>query len=199
MLRVKNSTTWSGSLRSPVPLATKINETKLALCQGHEDACGIEVKKSNLKKLQEWLDNLDLELKPVIPVTAEIAPGDISYSFCKVCAENKQMWGASMGSVLVTPTFYLKVNLSKDDVLICGKSGNSIRVNLGDVYAWKFGCSVSQIEEITSQDYFTFECIVTLETDVWNNAPIEKVMIEQFEISPLDNKVDENMDWEALF
>lgn len=199
LLRVKNSTTWSGSLRSPVPLATKINETKLAICQGHEDACGIEVKKSNLKRLQEWLDNLDLELKPVIPVTAEIAPGDINYGFCEVCAENKQMWGASMQSVLVTPTFYLKVNLSKDDILVCGKSGNSIRVNLGDVYAWKFGCPASQIEEITSQDYFTFECIVTLETDVWNNAPIEKVMIEQFEVSPIKTEVDEDGDWEALF
>ena len=42
---------YMGSLRSPIDIANKINDTGLALCQGHLQACGIELEKNKYCKV----------------------------------------------------------------------------------------------------------------------------------------------------
>lgn len=51
---------YIGSLRSNIDFKTIVNNTKLAKSQGHERAAGIEIKKENLEKL---LDTLEQKLK----------------------------------------------------------------------------------------------------------------------------------------
>ena len=73
-----NSTTWTGSLRSPVDLLETINDSKIAQCMGHGAACGITVKKSNLNKLAKFLDTLDLEINPEYNVVGELTIDEIT-------------------------------------------------------------------------------------------------------------------------
>src|SRR5699024_2189187 len=64
VLRELNPTMFSGSLRSPVDIADKINETGLAKCQGLLSACRIFLKTSKLSRLIKWFHNLPLDTDP---------------------------------------------------------------------------------------------------------------------------------------
>ena len=83
ILRELNEETWSGSVRSPVPLLEQINESGLAKCQGHGEAFGIVIEKIKIEGLIKWFDEQNLEIKPLIPVTAIINPKQATVGLAK--------------------------------------------------------------------------------------------------------------------
>lgn len=201
LLRQKNSTMWSGSVRSPIPIKEAINKTKLAKCQGHDEACGVELPKANLKRLINWFDSLDmLDMAPDIPVTTCLKPSQVNLSLCRLCDNNKEMWGASQGNAIVMPTFYIKTKATKNDVLICGKNKDCIRVSLNDASYWMYGASPETIEQF-SQKEFMLEMIVKLSVNEWNENWYPKGKIDRWEINPVGKKFGENKDedWKDLF
>ena len=182
LLRDMNSTTYSGSLRSIIPLASRINESKLAQCQGHEEACGILVKKSNLNKLLKWFDNLNLSTNPEIPVTAILMLHEIDTDLCNICLDNKMLWGHG----LEEPTFYTKIYIDPSKIQFFKKATTTIKFTVDSVDFIKFSASKEDVENferiVNCNNSVTIELIVTLSMNEWNGNFTKQCLIEKYEI-----------------
>ena len=197
LLRQVTTTTWSGSIRSPVELASKINETGLANCQGHEHACGILVKKSNLPKLITFLDTLDLETIPSIPVTAILDPKDIKQNLCEVCENNKMLWGHG----LPQPSFYIKAYLTPTNIQFFEKRTTTIKFTIGNVSFLKFMASQEDVDKfktlVNNRWSAEIEMVVTLGTNEWNGVVSCQGIVDKYELNLL--KEDSDDDWMSAF
>lgn len=178
----KDGSFYSGSIRSPFDIASEINETGLAYCQGHERACGIEIKEENIESFKKWLNGLtNTETEELI--AAEISPSTITKKLCILCLNNKDLWGASFNSGLGEPKFRVKATVTNNDVLICGKSKNCARINIDNVYFWKFRCSDKELEKLTSYDVLELDMIVSLSLNEWQDKISPQPIIDKWEIS----------------
>lgn len=193
LLRDAGYGSWSGSLRSPTPLATKINESGLASAQGHEEACGILLKKKNLESFTKWLNSLDLSEKPEVEVTAKINPEDITLDICQVISEWKQLWGKGIEA----PTFAIETTLTKDKVFVFEKSSKTLKLDLGNVGCLKFFASDNDIEAFRKYDKFNVQLIVgDLGINEYEGIKTPQAMIKDYEIIPI---VEEKEDWADCF
>lgn len=196
LLRELDSTTWTGSMRSPIPLASKINQSGLAKAQGHEEACGITIKKSNFQKFKNWLEELNLNERPPIPVTACINPSILTNEFNKKIAENRTMWGTGISE----PTFYIKTQITSENINIFSKSTTTIKVSLGELSCIKFLAGESMINDfmrIPKNQKTEIELIVTnCDVNEWNGIVTPQCEIIDYEIHEINNI--EN-DWEELW
>ena len=202
ILREMNATTLTGSLRSPVDIADKINASYLAKCQGHASACGIFIKKSNLNKLLDWFDKQDLSQKPVKTVTAEINPNDINISLCKACQDNMMLWSGSDGGKIPQPKFYVKLDITPDDVTVFAKKTNTVKVVKDGVSFIKFSVPQSIVDDLKNGDNI-LEMIVSLEVNEWDGNFTPQANIEEWEITPKEKKEEfidnSEFDWDEVF
>lgn len=190
LLRQATTTTWSGSIRSTIDLASKINKTGLATCQGHEQACGILVKKSNLSKLTQFLDTLDLSATPSIPVTASILPKQITPTLCRICEDNKILWGHG----LPAPTWHIKGRIDSNSIQFFEKRTTTIKFTIDGVAFLKFMASEADVEVFKSNPK-TIEMVVTLGTNEWNGVVSCQGIVDRYEVV----EEDENDDWMEAF
>lgn len=202
ILREMNTTTLTGSLRSPVDIADKINASYLAKCQGHASACGIFVKKSNLNKLLDWFDKQDLSQKPIKTVTAEINPHNIDIPLCKACQDNMMLWSGSDGGKIPQPKFYVKLDITPDDVTVFTKKTNTVKVVKDGVSFIKFSVPQSIVDDLKNGDNI-LEMIVSLEVNEWNGNFTPQANIEEWEITPREKKEEfidnSEFDWDEVF
>ena len=202
ILREMNTTTLTGSLRSPVDIADKINASYLAKCQGHASACGIFVKKSNLNKLLDWFDKQDLSQKPIKTVTAEINPNNIDIPLCKACQDNMMLWSGSDGGKIPQPKFYVKLDITPDDVTVFAKKTNTVKVVKDGVSFIKFSVPQSIVDDLKNGDNI-LEMIVSLEVNEWNGVYTPQANIEEWEITPKEKKEEfidnSEFDWDEVF
>lgn len=196
ILRPINSTTYSGSLRSPFDIADKINESGLATCQGHLAACGVIIKKGKLRKLAKWFDALPLDAQPPMPVTAVMDPKDATIELCNICNDNsnKKLWGHG----LEMPTFYFSFNLSKSDISKMGRTGKTIKFVKDGVDFLKFFCTEQAIEEFMETDNYKCEVICTLEPNEWQGVYTPTAVIGDYEITPIDEPSND-INWDDIF
>ena len=196
LLRESNSTTWSGSLRSPVPLLTKINESGLAKAQGHEGACGVFIKKSNLIHFEKWLNDLDLSDTGIQEVCATIPIKGITLDLCKIIEANKDLWGHGIPS----PTFYIKTTVSQSNVFIFEKTTTTIKLDFDGIGCLKFFASNKTKEDFTKYKNFEIEMIVgNLGINEYNGFITPQCEILDYEISEPIFQNDKNIGWEDLF
>ena len=196
ILREANPLEWSGSLRSPIPLASKINDTDLALCQGHEEACGIVVRKSNLSRLAKFLDKLDLRVNPEIEVAACLDSTDDLMPLCKQIEANAELFGHGVPE----PLFYFDINVSANAVAIFQKSSTTIRIQHDGITFLKFFASDKDIDVLDIQDYSNVKLVATLGVNEYNGVKSVQAKIQQYEVMPLtDSPFPDGFDWDDLF
>lgn len=195
VLRELNPTTWSGSLRSPVDIADKINESKLAKCQGHLSAAGIFLKKSNLNRLIKWFDALPLDTDPERQVAAILKPNQITLPLCHACSDDMVLWGASEGSKIVQPKFYLEFETSPSDVQVFVKKTTTIKIVKDDVAFLKFQASQDEVDRLTRANA-KVSMIVTLGVNEWNDVESPQAIIDTWEIDKIE---EDGFNWEDLF
>lgn len=195
VLRELNSTTWSGSLRSPVDIADKINESKLAKCQGHLAACGIFLKKSNLNRLIKWFDALPLDADPERQVTAILKPNQVTLPLCHACSDDMVLWGGSEGNKIVQPKFYLEFETSPSDVQVFVKKTTTVKITKGDVSFLKFQCD-DETAQLLQKEKCRVEMIVTLGVNEWNEVESPQGTVESWEIEKIE---EDEFNWEDLF
>lgn len=187
---------YSGSVRSPIPIAPIINDTKLANCQGHDEACGIFLKKENIDLLVEWFDNTSLESDPEIPVTAIIESNKLSPSICKACIDNSMLWGKNISA----PTFYMKGTIDSKDVNYYRKQNTTIKFNMNGMDFLKFRASEEDERVFGKLGVHDVEIIFTPSLNEWNGNITVQGLIESYEISKHEhNKIEPQEDWEDLF
>lgn len=199
LLREADTTTWSGSIRSPIPLASRINETKLAKCQGHEEACGIVIKKANLKKLLKWSQGLELSVEPDIHVTASLLPSEVNVRLCEICKDNKIMWGNG----LPQPTFHFAVDLVPSSIQIFEKSTTTIKFTAQGMDFLKFMATKEEAEAfktiIKNNKKVKIEVVATLETNEWMGKVTPQAIISLYEIHGNDEVNVTDDSWENYF
>lgn len=202
ILRPVNPTQYSGSMRSPFPIASIINESRLAKAEGHECASGLIMPKANLNKLLKYLDThlTNDVICDTIDVTAKLSPQQINLPLCMNCEEYKDMWG-SAGSGIVEPVFYVKFTCYQNWVRLFRKKTTTGKISAYGVDFIKFRLSEEQAVEWEKYDKFTFEAIVTLCTNEWNGRYYPQAMIQQYEITPKSKvrSLAEDDEWRDLF
>lgn len=192
ILRELNPGIYSGSMRSPIDIGDKINETNLAKCKGHKAACGIIVKKSNLKKLIDWFDTLDLDIHPAEPVTAAIKSNQITMALCDDCFNNKTLWGKDIPE----PEFYCEIELKNSEIQILGKNQNTIKFAKDGVEFLKFRADESLINAVTSTPQFQLNMICKLNVNEWRGQKTKQCHIEKYEFLPINK---EKLNFEDIF
>lgn len=194
LLRELNPTQWTGSLRSPVDLATKINDSGLAKAQGHEAACGITIDKSKLKKFTKWIDGLDLEERPAYTVAACISPENLNINITNLIQNAKILWGQGICS----PQFYMRLQLNKSNVFVYKKNITTLKLQVGDLAILKFFASEKDIEAFSQYDEFEVELIVgDCETNEYMGSFTPQCNIVNYEIHPITKK--DTYEWEDIF
>ena len=187
LLRELNSTTWSGSMRSPIDLLEIINESGLAKCQGHDAAAGITVKKSNLKRFARFLDELDLDVEPDIEVAAQIEPNNITRNLANVCVENNILWGKDVNKplfhcILTTPQIYVYRNRS-----------TTVKLVQDGIEFIKFFVSNEEASQFESAQGKSIEVVVSLGLNEYNGQIKPQAIIERYEIK------ENEYDWSEYF
>lgn len=195
VLRELNSTTWSGSLRSPVDIADKINESKLAKCQGHLSAAGILLKKSNLNRLIKWFDALPLDTDPERQVTAILKLNQITLPLCHACSDDMVLWGSSDGNKIVQPKFYLEFETSPSDVQVFVKKTTTVKIVKGDVSFLKFQCD-DETAQLLQRERCKVGMIVILDVNEWNDVESSQAIIDTWEVEKIE---EDGFNWEDLF
>ncbi len=191
LLRELNSTTWSGSMRSPIDLLEIINESGLAKCQGHSSASGITVKKSNLKRFARFLDGLELDIEPEIEVAAQITPNNITRNLANVCVENNILWGKDVNKplfhcTLATPQIYVYRNRS-----------TTVKLIQDGIEFIKFFVSNEEASQFESAQGKSIEVVVSLGLNEYNGQIKPQAIIEQYEI--IDKPKEDEYDWSEYF
>lgn len=195
VLRELNPTMFSGSLRSPVDIADKINESKLAKCQGHLSAAGCVIKKSNLNRLIKWFDALPLDTDPERQVTAILKPSQITLPLCHACSDDMVLWGSSDGNKIVQPKFYLEFETSPSDVQAFVKKTTTVKITKDDVSFLKFQCD-DETAQLLQRERCNVAMIVTLGVNEWNDIESPQATIDTWEIEKIE---EDGFNWEDLF
>lgn len=192
LLRQASSTTWSGSLRSPVDLTDVVNESGLAKAMGHNQAAGVLVRKSNLNRLIAYLDKADFPLEPEIDVAGYITPEQINNKLSKACEDNAELWGQGLRE----PTFYINAEIDETNVRVFEKRTTTVKITVNGVDFLLFMAAPEQVDRLTQKGKKRLSLIVTLSTNEWNGVVKPQGKIKQFEVGKVEDK-DEN--WEDDF
>ena len=199
LLRPMNTTTWSGSFRSPVPLNEIINNSGYGKALGHDFAAGVYVKKADLPKLIDYLDTIDFPDEPEINVTACLNASDVNVKMCQMCEDNKELYGTGVPE----PTFFFQGVIYPENVQMFKKRTTTIKVTLDGMDFLMFMANQDQIDDFTFSGTKLINIVATLSTNTWNNVTTKQGKIKNYSldrVKELDNVADAmNEDWEDDF
>ena len=190
VLRELNEDKWTGSLRSPIPIGTLINDSGLGETHGHECASGITVCKTDYKAFLEWFDTLDLGSGDTDKATAEISLKD-GGELCELIDKYRFMFAQGIPE----PTFYFKFTAKQSEIQLFRKKTTTLKIVKKDLTFIKFNVSIDEENELES-DEIEVECICTLSVNEYNGEFTPQATIQKMELrgkKPLPVK------WEDLF
>lgn len=190
MLRELNSTTWSGSMRSPIDLLDIINKSGLAKCQGHSAACGVVVKKSQLKRFAKFLDGLDIDIEPEIDVAAQIEPTNITRNLAQLCVDNAILWGKDINK----PTFAL--TLPNPQIYVYRNRSTTVKLIQDGIEFIKFFVGNEEVSQFEQANGKYIEVIVSLGLNEYNGQIKPQAVIERYEIV---DKKDPDFNFDDIF
>ena len=123
-----------GSLRSPIPLQGDLNNNELVdWARGHEQSCGVQIPKDNLKPLIDYYNGLNLSYEPCI---------DVLKSYSVKCMPNN-LFGVFdpytdvlWGNGIPKPTFEIRdIIYYPADVKILGNNKRTLKISyIGEYY-----------------------------------------------------------------
>lgn len=192
MLRELDPATWSGSMRSPVDLLNEINASRLAVCKGHDAACGITIKKSNLKRFAKFVDELELEVEPSVNVAASLTPYDVTVRLAKLCADNAILWGKDVPK----PVFHVRLDCPQ--AYIYKNRSTTAKLVYGGVDFIKFFATDADVEALQGASSKMVDIIAAIGLNEYNGVTKPQAIIESYEIT---TRVEPQPDiaWEDIF
>ena len=194
LLRPMNTTTWSGSFRSPVPLNEIINNSGYGRALGHDFAAGVYVKKADLSKLIDYLDTIDFPDEPEINVTACLNTSDVNVKMCQMCEDNKELYGTGVPE----PTFFFQGVIYPENVQMFKKRTTTIKVTLDGMDFLMFMANQDQIDDFTFSGPKLVNIVATLSTNTWNNVTTKQGKIKNYSLEKVEAE-GFNEDWEDDF
>ena len=194
LLRPMNTTTWSGSFRSPVALNEIINNSGYGKALGHDFAAGVYVKKADLPKLIDYLDTIDFPDEPEINVTACLNASDVNVKMCQMCEDNKELYGTGVPE----PTFFFQGIIYPENVQMFKKRTTTIKVTLDGMDFLMFMANQDQIDDFTFSGPKLVNIVATLSTNTWNNVTSKQGKIKNYSVDKVETETF-NEDWEDDF
>lgn len=191
ILRELNSTTWSGSMRSPIDLLNIINKSGLAKCQGHGAACGVTVAKGQLKRFAQFLDTLDIDIEPEVDVAAQIEPNNITTTLARTVCDNAILWGQNLNK----PLFHL--TLDSPQIYIYRNRSTTVKLVQDGIEFVKFFVSNDNLSLFEQANGKSIEVVVSLGLNEYNGEIKPQAIVERFEI--VEKQENNEIDWEAIF
>ena len=191
LLRPMNTTTWSGSFRSPVPLNEIINNSGYGKALGHDFAAGVYVKKADLPKLIDYLDTIDFPDEPEINVTACLDASDVNVKMCQMCEDNKELYGTGVPE----PTFFFQGIIYPENVQMFKKRTTTIKVTLDGMDFLMFMANQDQIDDFTFSGPKLVNIVVTLSTNTWNNVTTKQGKIKNYSLDKVEDKDESEESW----
>ena len=195
LLRPMNTTTWSGSFRSPVPLNEIINNSGYGRALGHDFAAGVYVKKADLSKLIDYLDTIDFPDEPEIEVTACLDASDVNIKMCQMCEDNKELYGTGVPE----PTFFFQGVIYPENVQMFKKRTTTIKVTLDSMDFLMFMANQDQIDDFTFSGPKLVNIVATLSTNTWNNVTTKQGKIKNYSLDKVEEVEEMSGDWEDDF
>lgn len=195
LLRPMNTTTWSGSFRSPVPLNEIINNSGYGKALGHDFAAGVYVKKADLPKLIDYLDTIDFPDEPEIEVTACLDASDVNVKMCQMCEDNKELYGTGVPE----PTFFFQGVIYPENVQMFKKRTTTIKVTLDGMDFLMFMANQDQIDDFTFSGPKLVNIVATLSTNTWNNVTTKQGKIKNYSLDKVEEVDGTNENWEDDF
>ena len=195
LLRPMNTTTWSGSFRSPVPLNEIINNSGYGKALGHDFAGGVYVKKADLPKLIDYLDTIDFPDEPEINVTACLNASDVNVKMCQMCEDNKELYGTGVPE----PTFFFQGVIYPENVQMFKKRTTTIKVTLDGMDFLMFMANQDQIDDFTFSGPKMVDIVATLSTNTWNNVTTKQGKIKNYSVDEIKEVDGMNENWEDDF
>lgn len=195
LLRPMNTTTWSGSFRSPVPLNEIINNSGYGKALGHDFAGGVYVKKADLSKLIDYLDTIDFPDEPEINVTARLNASDVNVKMCQMCEDNKELYGTGVPE----PTFFFQGIIYPENVQMFKKRTTTIKVTLDGMDFLMFMANQDQIDDFTFSGPKLVNIVATLSTNTWNNVTTKQGKIKNYSLDEVKEVDRMNENWEDDF
>ena len=192
VLREADSTMWCGSVRSPFPLIEQVNSSGLAKGQGHSSAFGIFLKKSNLNRFMAWIDKLDVDTNPDIPVTASIKPKQITLPLCHAIVDNVMLWAKGVDM----PVFHVCGRVNKADIQVFQKKTTTVKIMIDGIAFLLFMAKEEDVEKLMEHDVFDIDMVAKLDVNEWNGVESPQGRIESWEIRAIEDKQE---DWKDLF
>lgn len=191
LLRPMNTTTWSGSFRSPVPLNEIINNSGYGRALGHDFAAGVYVKKADLPKLIDYLDTIDFPDEPEIEVTACLNASDVNVKMCQMCEDNKELYGTGVPE----PTFFFQGVIYPENVQMFKKRTTTIKVTLDGMDFLMFMANQDQIDDFTFSGPKLVNIVATLSTNTWNNVTTKQGKIKNYSVDEVEDKDESEESW----
>ena len=195
LLRPMNTTTWSGSFRSPVPLNEIINNSGYGKALGHDFAAGVYVKKADLPKLIDYLDTIDFPNEPEIEVTACLNASDVNVKMCQMCEDNKELYGTGVPE----PTFFFQGIIYPENVQMFKKRTTTIKVTLDGMDFLMFMANQDQIDDFTFSGPKLVDIVATLSTNTWNNVTTKQGKIKNYSLDKVEEVDGTNENWKDDF
>lgn len=190
VLRELNEDKWTGSLRSPIPIGTLINDSGLGETHGHDKASGVVFNKADYNSFLEWFDTLDLNSGDTDKATAEISLKD-GGELCELIDKYRFMFAQGIPE----PTFYFKFTAKQNEIQLFHKKTTTLKIVKKDLTFIKFNVSIDEEKELEG-DEIEVECICTLSVNEYNGEFTPQATIQKME---LRGKKPQEVKWEDLF
>ena len=183
-----------GSLRSPIPLRSKLAENELVdFAQGHEDSCGVGIYVDNIQPLVDYYNSLEISYKPEINVLQSYSIKSIPNKLFGLFEPYNALWGYGVNK----PMFHItNIVFAPSDWKIMGKTKRTLKLHKDGIDIVIFNCLKEDKENLQlgyyENDIFVYEpsknklkmeCIGELGINEWNGKKTFQIIVDKFEIS----------------
>ena len=182
-----------GSLRSPIPLRSKLAENELVdFAQGHEDSCGVGIYVDNIQPLVDYYNSLEISYKPEINVLQSYSIKSIPNKLFGLFEPYNALWGCGVSK----PMFHItNIVFTPSDWQIIGKTKRTLKLHKDCIDIVMFNCLREDKENLQlgyyENDIFVYEpsrnklkmeCIGELGINEWNGKKTLQIILDKYEI-----------------
>ena len=175
----ENPKSYTGSLRSPCDMRTKLSESGLLfMCAGHEQACGVGWGKWNTKQLSTYCRQLDLTPEPK-QVMYSADNVFIDPNVFDIGALGADLWGTGIPEPLIHVS---NITINGQDIKEIGSNKTTIKWLYGDIEFLSFFMSKEKKKSLhVGESYpMTLEIIGTPTINKWRDKETKQIIIKEW-------------------
>lgn len=177
----ENPKSYTGSLRSPCNMRTKLSESGLLfMCAGHEQACGVGWAKGKTKQLSTFCRQLDLTPEPK-QVMYSADNVFIDPNVFDIGALGADLWGTGIPEPLIHIS---NITINGQDIKEIGSNKTTIKFLYGDIEFIGFFMSKEKKKDLNvGKDIdMQLEIIGTPTINTFRDKDTKQIVIKEWEI-----------------